>query len=132
MTPATFGHADVLIWMIEIFLFVVWFWLLMNIVSDLFRDHEISGTAKALWIVALLFFPFIGVLAYLIARGGGMGLRAARSMQEAQARFDSYVRSVAASPEGPADQIAKAKTLLDAGAIDKAEFEALKAKALRS
>lgn len=130
MTQATFGHADVLIWIFEIFLFVVWFWLLMNIVSDLFRDHEISGTAKALWIVALLLFPFIGVLAYLISRGSGMAPRAARSMQEAQARFDSYVRSVAGS-EGPADQIAKAKSLLDAGAIDKAEFEALKAKALR-
>lgn len=132
MDGTTFGHFDVLIWFVEIFLFVVWFWLLINIVSDLFRDHEVSGAAKALWVVALLFAPFIGVLAYLIIRGGGMSERAARSMREAQARFDSYVRSVAGGSEGPADQIQKAKALLDAGAIDKAEFDALKAKALRA
>lgn len=128
----TFGHADVLIWMVEIFLFVVWFWLLMNVFSDLFRDHTVSGGVKALWVVALVVSPFIGVLVYLLVRGSGMSARAARSMHAAQERFDGYVRSVAASGGGPADQIAKAKSLLDAGTIDQTEFEALKAKALRA
>lgn len=127
----TFGHGDVLLWFFEIFLFVVWFWLLINIFGDLFRDHEASGGTKALWVVFLLFFPYIGVLAYLIVRGGGMSARAAKSMREAQERFDSYVRSVAATTPSPADQIERAKTLLDAGAIDRAEFDRLKAKALQ-
>jgi hypothetical protein len=131
MLSTTFGHADVLIWLDEIFLFVVWFWLLMNIISDLFRDHEISGAAKAFWVIALVLAPFIGVLAYLIFRGGGMAERAARSMREAQDRFDSYVRSVSGPAETPADQIQKARSLLDAGTINQAEYEALKAKALR-
>jgi hypothetical protein len=130
MFNASFGHGDVLIWFIEIFFFVVWFWLLMSIVSDLFRDHEASGVTKALWVVAVFFFPIFGILAYLILRGGGMAERAARVQKEAQDRFDAYVRSVAGGSPGPADQIQKAKALLDSGAIDRAEFERLKAKAL--
>ena len=131
MLGTSFGHGDVLIWFFEIFMFVVWFWLLMTVVGDLFRDHEASGVSKALWIVGLLLFPYIGVLAYLIVRGRGMGERAARSMREAQERFDAHVRSVAGTAPGPADQIQKAKALLDAGAIDKAEFDRLKTRALQ-
>ena len=71
MLSTSFGHADVLLWFIEIFLFVVWFWLLINVFTDLFRDHETSGGAKALWVVFLLFFPYIGVLAYLIVMRAG-------------------------------------------------------------
>jgi len=73
MLTTSFGHGDVLIWFIEIFFFVVWFWLLMSIVSDLFRDEEASGVTKALWVVLVLFFPVLGVLAYLILRGGATG-----------------------------------------------------------
>ena len=131
MLSTSFGHADVLLWFIEIFLFVVWFWLLITIFSDLFRDHEVSGVAKALWVVFVLLFPFVGVLAYLILRGGGMSARAARSMRETQERFDTYVRSVAGTAQSPAEQIEKAKALLDRGAIDRAEFDRLKAKALQ-
>lgn len=131
MLSTSFGHGDVLLWFLEIFLFVAWFWLLMNIVSDLFRDHEVSGVTKALWVVLVLFFPFVGVLAYLILRGGGMGARAAKSMRESQERFDSYVRSVAGATPSATDQIQKAKALLDAGAIDRAEFDRLKGKALQ-
>lgn len=130
MLTTSFGHGDVLIWFIEIFFFVVWFWLLMSVVSDLFRDHEASGVTKALWVVLVFFFPVFGILAYLIVRGGGMAARTAQAQKEAQDRFDSYVRSVAGTPMGPADQIEKAKALLDAGAIDRAEFDRLKAKAL--
>jgi hypothetical protein len=131
MLSTSFGHRDVLIWFFEVFLFVSWFWLLMSIASDLFRDRETSGVTKALWIALVLLFPLIGVLGYLIIRGGGMSARAERSVKEAQERFDAHVRDVAGTPQTPADQIQKAKALLDAGAIDRAEFDRLKAKALQ-
>ena len=127
----TFGHGDVLIWFFEIFMFVVWFWLLMTVVGDLFRDDEVSGLRKALWIVGLLLFPYLGVFVYLIVRGGGMGERAARSMRAAQAQFDAHIRSIAGTGSSPADQIQRAKALLDTGAIDRAEFDRLRAKALQ-
>lgn len=131
MLTTNFGHGDVLLWFLEIFLFVTWFWLLMNIIGDLFRDHEASGVTKALWIIFLVFFPFLGVFAYLVLRGGGMSARTARTLRENQERFDDYVRSVAGGAPSAADQIQKAKALLDSGAIDRAEFERLKAKALQ-
>ena len=131
MLTTSFGHGDVLLWFIEIFLFVVWFWLLITIFSDLFRDHEVSGVNKALWVILVVLFPLVGVLGYLVLRGGGMAARAAKSRQEAQEQLDAYVRSVAGTPQSPADQIQKAKALLDAGAIDRAEFDRLKAKALQ-
>lgn len=131
MLSTSFGHGDVLLWFFEIFLFVVWFWLLINIYSDLFRDHETSGVTKAVWVVLVLLFPFVGILAYMILRGGGMGARAAKSMREAQERFDAHVRSVAGAAPSAAEQIQQAKTLLDSGAIDRAEFDRLKAKALQ-
>lgn len=130
MPTPSFGHGDILIWFVEIFFFVVWFWLLMSVVSDLFRDHEASGATKALWVVLVFFFPVFGILAYLIVRGGGMAERTARAQKDAQDRFDAYVRSVAGASTGPADQIEKAKALLESGAIDRAEFDRLKAKAL--
>ena len=131
MFNTSFGHLDVLVWFFEIFLFVVWFSLLMNIFRDLFRDHETSGVAKALWVVFLVLFPYVGVLGYLILRGGGMNARAAKSMREAQEQLDSYVRSVAGAAPSAAEQIQKAKALLDAGAIDRSEFDRLKAKMLQ-
>jgi hypothetical protein len=130
MFGGSFGHGDVLIWFFEIFLFVAWFWVLMSVTSDLFRDHEVSGAQKALWIAFVIFFPFLGVFVYLVVRGGGMQARAAKQARAMQAQFDSYVRSVAGN-ETPTDQIEKAKALLDAGAIDRAEFDRLKAKALQ-
>ena len=125
-----FGHRDVFIWFFEIFLFVTWFWLLMSIFGDLFRDRETSGMSKALWVILLILFPFVGILGYLIIRGAGMGARTARVVRERQEQFDSYVRSVAGATS-PADQIQQAKALLDSGAIDRAEFDRLKAKALQ-
>jgi len=126
-----FGHRDVLVWFFEIFLFVTWFWLLMTIIGDLFRDRETSGMSKAIWVILLLLFPFVGIFAYLILRGGGMAGRAARTVRERQEQFDAYVRSVAGGGGSPADQIQQAKSLLDSGAIDRAEFDRLKAKALQ-
>jgi hypothetical protein len=105
--------------------------VLFHVLTDLFRDHSVSGVTKTLWVLFLVFLPFLAVFIYLIVRGKGMGERAAAQQQRAQQQFEGYVRDVAATGEAtPTEQIAKAKELLDAGAIDQSEFERLKAKAL--
>ncbi len=110
------------------FLFVMYLVVLFQILSDLFSDPEESGWAKALWVIFLIFLPLIGALAYLIARGGGMGQRASVQAKKAQEATDSYIRSVAGAD--PVSQIANAKALLDSGAINQEEFNHLKAKAM--
>jgi hypothetical protein len=127
---SSFGNGDVFIWMLEFFLFVIWFWLLLTIFSDLFRDHETSGGMKAVWIIVLVLLPYIGILIYLIARGHGMAGRAAKQQAEMQEQVDARIRAAAGTTSSPADQIAQAKTLLDSGAIDQAEFDRLKTSAL--
>jgi hypothetical protein len=129
-----FGNGDVLLWMFEFFLFVIWFWLLLTIFSDLFRDHDLSGGAKALWVIFLVFIPFLGILVYLIARGHGMAERAAKAQARAQEQMNAQIRAAAGTPASasPADQIAQAKSLLDSGAINQAEYDTLKAAALTS
>jgi membrane protein implicated in regulation of membrane protease activity len=119
-------------WSILWFYFLfIWIMFLVHIVSDLFRDHSLSGGAKTLWVLFLVFLPFVAVFVYLIARGRGMAERAAAQQQRAQQQFEGYVRNVAASGDGsPTEQIAPAKELLDAGTIDQSEFDRLKAKAL--
>ena len=130
MTLATsFGDGDVLLWFAEVFLFVVWFWILIVIFGDIFRDHDLSGGMKAFWVLFVVIIPWLGILVYLIARGGGMAERAAKQQKAAQDQFDAYVRETSSSAN-PADQISQAKALLDSGAIDQSEFDALKAKAL--
>ena len=107
--------------------------ILFHILTDLFRDHTLSGGMKTPWVVFLVFLPFLAALVYLISRGKGMAERAAERQRQAQDQFEGYVRSVATTGDGPtnpADQIAQAKQLLDAGTIDQAEFDRLKAKAL--
>ena len=113
--------------LIVIFFFVVYFMMLFHVIVDLFRRHDASGGKKALWILFLLFFPLIGLIAYLIANSDGMAQRAAAEAKQTQQEFDSYVRDVAG---GPTAEIAKAKELLDAGTITQAEFDQIKAKAL--
>jgi hypothetical protein len=122
----TFGQA--LLTVLEIFLFVAWFWILVTVISDLFRDHEVSGWAKAGWVFLLLIAPFLGTLIYLIARGGGMRERAIHEQAEVQQRFDTYVRDTAGS--SPADQLHKLSDLKQRGDISDAEFEQAKAKLL--
>jgi hypothetical protein len=129
MVLAEIGNGDVLLWIFEVFMFVIWFWVLITIFSDLIRDHDISGWTKALWFLFVLVVPFLGILAYLIFRGGGMAGRAQKQMQEAQSQFDAYVQQTAGSGNAT-DQIAKAKDLLDSGAIDQGEYDRLKAKAM--
>jgi general stress protein CsbA len=123
---ADYPFMDVLWSMIIFFCWVAWIWILILCFSDLFRRH-ISGWAKAAWIVFLIILPFLGVLIYLIAEHQGMADRNIKQAQAQQQQFDQYVKSVAG---GSADEIAKAKQLLDSGAITQAEFDALKAKAL--
>ena len=114
------------------FFFVFYLMVLFHIIADLFRDRDLSGWWKALWVIFLIIFPFLAALVYLIARGRGMAERQAGAMREAQAATDDYIKSVASQGGSSADQIASAKSLLDSGAITQQEFEQLKAKALAS
>jgi hypothetical protein len=113
---------------IEIFLFFAYLMVLFHIVTDLFRDRALSGLAKALWVVFLIFLPVLTALVYLIARGRGMSERDHRAAARAQEGTEQYIRQVAG--HSPAQDIATAHQLLQAGAIDAAEFERLKTKAL--
>jgi type VI protein secretion system component VasK len=111
------------------FFFVAFLMALFQIIVDLFRDQELSGWFKALWLLFILFLPILGALVYLIVRGNDMAKRQMRDATEAKQATDAYIQSVA-TQSNPAEQIAKAKGLLDSGAISQAEFDALKAKAL--
>ena len=111
------------------FFFVMYLMILFHIIGDLFRDRELSGWWKALWLIALIIFPFLTALIYLIARGRGMAERQAGEMQRAQQATDSYIQQVAGR-SNPTEQIATAKNLLDQGTITQTEFDRLKASAL--
>lgn len=118
------------IWtMFIFFMWVIWIWLLIVVFSDIFRRHDCSGWAKAAWSVFIILLPFLGVFVYLIAEGKAMGERRMAEVQAAQKDFDTHIQTVASQGD-PAGQIARAKQLLDSGAIDQAEFDALKQKAL--
>jgi hypothetical protein len=118
------------VWFIFIsFAFVAYLMVVFSIITDLFRDRSVSGVAKAVWVVALIFLPLITSLVYLIVRGRGMAERAARGNQVARQQQDAYIREVAGQTT-PADQIAQARAMLDAGAISQSEYDALKTKAL--
>ncbi len=126
---ADYPFLNVLWSMIIFFVWVAWIWMMVLILSDVFRRHDLSGWGKAAWTAFLIILPFLGALIYLIAQGDGMARRRAEDIQGQRAQMDDYVRSVAGSG-GAAAEIDKAKQLLDTGAINQAEFEALKAKAL--
>src|SRR6516164_11869717 len=114
---------------VEIFLWVIWIWILIYVFIDIFRSRDLSGFAKALWFIFVLFIPLIGVLVYLIARGGKMHERAVQEAQQQQEQFRSYVQETAASGN-TADQLAKLADLRDRGVITPEEFEREKAKVL--
>jgi predicted PurR-regulated permease PerM len=116
--------------LIVIFFMVVYFMMLFSVIVDIFRRHDVGGGKKALWLIFILFAPLLGLLIYLIVNGHGIAERQMKDAQRSQAQFDDYVKSVAESSS--ADQIAKAKELLDAGAITQAEYDQIKAKALAS
>jgi len=126
---ADYPFLDVFWTMLVFFAWVIWFWLLITVFADLFRRHDISGWGKAGWTLFVIVLPFLGVFVYLIAQGQHMAERKAQDVQASQAAFDDYVRQVKSDAD-PSEQIAKAKQLLDSGAIDAAEFEQIKRKAL--
>ena len=131
MVVADVSFADIFWSVLWFFFLFIWLMILFQILSDLFRDHTVSGVQKTLWVLFLVFLPFLAVFIYLIVRGKGMGERAAAQQQRAKQEFEGYVRNVASTSETtPAEQIARAKELLDSGAIDQSEFDRLKAKAL--
>jgi hypothetical protein len=124
---ADYPFLDVLWTMLVFFAWVAWFWLIIVIATDVFRRQDIGGGKKAVWLLFILFVPLVGVLSYLIANNDAMTRRNLEQARSQQAQFDDYVRDVAG---GPASEIAKAKELLDSGAITQAEFEAIKTKAM--
>lgn len=126
---ADYPFLDVMWSMFVFFAFVIWIWLLITVFADIFRRRDCGGWTKALWIIFVIVLPYIGVLAYLIAQHDGMAQRTGEQIKAAKAQQDEYIKSVAGSAS-PSDQIAQAKQLLDSGAIDQTEFDALKQKAL--
>ena len=126
---ADYPFLDVFWTMILFFFWVAWIWVLIMVFSDLFRRHDASGWVKALWIVVVIFMPFLGVLVYVLVNGHGMTERNVKQAQDQKAQFDAYVQT-AAGKSSTAGEIEKAKALLDSGAITQAEFDSLKAKAL--
>ncbi|WP_336653026.1 MULTISPECIES: PLDc N-terminal domain-containing protein [unclassified Leucobacter] len=120
---------DAIWWILTIFVFIAYLMALFSIIGDLFRDRKLNGFAKAVWLLFLVFLPFLTALVYLIVRGRGMGERAAAQAQQTQDAAESYIRSVAAEAT-PTDEIVRAKQLLDAGAIADEEYASLKAAAL--
>ena len=115
----------------EVFLWVVWFWILITVFIDIFRSRDLSGGAKALWFVFVLFIPLIGVLVYLIVRGSSMHERQARDIQQQDAEARRYIQQAAAeAPASTADQLTKLADLRDRGVISAEEFEREKAKVL--
>jgi Short C-terminal domain/Phospholipase_D-nuclease N-terminal len=126
---ADFGLGEALLTVLEIFFFVVWFWILITILTDLFRDHELSGWTKAVWVLFLVIVPFITALIYLIARGDGMRDRTIKAQAEARHHYESLVRETVAS-SSPADELAKLSDLKQKGMITDDEFARAKEKLL--
>jgi hypothetical protein len=128
LADVTFGQ--VLLAVLEVFLFAAWLMILFVIIGDLFRDHSISGWGKAAWVIFLIFVPFLAALVYLIARGDGMRERSLAQQQEAQKQLDTYIRQTASTGGGDsaADQLTKLAKLHDDKKLSDEEFERAKAK----
>jgi type IV secretory pathway TrbL component len=129
LLAADYPFLEVLWTLFVFFAWVAWFWLIVVVAGDIFRRHDIGGAKKALWLIFMLFVPFIGVFSYLIANNDAMAQRTLERSRTQRAEFDEYVRSVS-DGGGAAAEIDKAKKLLDSGAISQPEFEAIKQKAL--
>lgn len=129
LASTSYPFLEVFWTMLIFFAFVIWIWILITVLIDIFRRHDTSGFAKVLWIIFIIVLPYLGVFVYLIAEHKGMTERAIKQQEAAQSQMDKYVQSVAAQTD-PAEQIAKAKGLLDAGTISQGEFDQIKQKAL--
>ena len=129
ITASSYPFLNVLWDILIIFAWILFIWIAITVFIDVFRRRDISGWAKAAWVVLIVILPWIGVLIYLIANHDGMAERNERQARASQSQFDEYVRQ-AAGTGGPASEIESAKKLLDSGTITQAEFDAIKAKAL--
>lgn len=125
MLLAAYDLGDALLTTLAIFFFVIWIWIVISILMDLFRDHELNGWGKAAWVLGLIFIPFLTALAYLIFRGSGMRDRAISQQVEAKKQFDDYVREAASSP---VDELHKLDQLRQSGGITEDEYKSMKAK----
>jgi hypothetical protein len=130
MLLADISFTDVIWSMVVFFFFIIVLWMIFGIIGDIFRSDDLSGVTKAIWCIAIIFLPWLTIFIYLIVRGNGMAERSLQANAKARAQFDTYVRDTAGSGGGAAAEIASAKELLDSGAINQAEFDQLKAKAL--
>jgi hypothetical protein len=129
MPIADISFGEGLLYIFEFFLLFAWIWILISVISDLFRDHELSGVAKAVWVFFLIFLPFLGVLLYLIVRGNGMRDRTLKEHADAKKHFDEYVREQAGASSS-ADELHKLSELKAKGDLSSEEFERAKAKLL--
>ena len=129
LIASSYPFLEVFWTMLIFFFFVIWIWILITVFGDIFRRHDIGGFAKTMWIIFVIVLPYLGVFVYLIAQHGGMTERSIAAQQASEAQFEQYVQSAAATSD-PAEQIAKAKQMLDSGTINQAEFEQIKQKAL--
>ena len=132
MLGSSYPLLDIFWTMLEIFIFFIWIYLLFIVFIDIFRSHDMGGLAKALWVIFIIILPLLGILIYLIARGGSMHERQVAQLQAQQQAFDQYVKETAATPESTADQLAKLADLKAQGHISDAEFDQAKAKILAS
>ena len=130
LIAADFGSGQVFWSFLWFFMFFIWIWLLIVVFGDLFRSHDLSGWAKAAWVIGIIIFPYLGVLVYLIARGGKMHEHAVQQQQAADAAFTSYVQQAVGTSASAADELQKLAALRDQGVITPAEFETQKAKIL--
>lgn len=129
LADITFGHLLLIV--LEVFLFVIWIWILITILTDLFRDHEASGWAKAAWVLFLVFIPFLTALVYLIVRGSGMRDRTIQAEVEAKKQFDDYIRAQApGSGASHVEELNRLNDLKEKGALSDAEFQKAKDKLL--
>jgi ABC-type multidrug transport system fused ATPase/permease subunit len=131
MLASSYPILDIFLTTLYFFIFVIWLWLLFMVFIDIFRSHDMSGWAKALWVIFIIVMPYLGVLVYLIARGGKMHERAAQQAALQQKAFDQYVKQTAGTPgETTTDQLHKLADLKSKGILTDAEFETQKTKIL--
>jgi hypothetical protein len=128
-TLADWHLGQVFLTLLWFAMFLIWIWLLIVIFGDLFRSHDLSGWVKAIWVIGIIIFPFLGILLYLIVRGGSMHERAVKQSQADDAAFRSYVQQTAGTGPSAADEIGKLADLKAQGVLSDAEFEQAKAKA---
>src|SRR5262245_11423924 len=132
MLIADVGLGELLWWTIELFFLFMFIWIFVVLISDIFRDHELSGWGKAGWILLLIILPLIGSLIYIIVRGPSMAERRSKEIAAAQAQMDAYIRDAAAGSPSAADELTKLSALRESGTISDEEFQAMKAKVMSS